>query len=277
MNVYEKKIRLKAILNMCKGEETIIRFLEYCAIDWMFFRHILDTKNSNFDLSNIDIQKIIANADKSINKKKLENDLFSLVETKDKSLDICKGQLYWVDFGDDIIGSEQGGERPALVIQNDIGNKYSPTIIVIAVTSKINKASNLPVHVLVEKICDTGLDRDSVVLTEQVRTIDKRRVKRYIGECPFYLMRQIEKAVKISFGMLNEVDIPDFVDQFSDKLNFSDKFRVTLAKELKIYLETKNIDFIENVDDYITSLRRKIKIEFVNKKSEYQSKVPVYA
>ena len=110
---------------------------------------------------------------------------------------IKRGELYYADLSP-VIGSEQGGVRPVLVVQNDIGNKYSPTIIAAAVTSKINKAK-LPTHIELSAI-DFGLQRDSVVLLEQIRTIDKRRLKERIGLLPENTMLMVDNALLISLG-----------------------------------------------------------------------------
>ena len=91
---------------------------------------------------------------------------------------IKRGELYYADLSP-VIGSEQGGIRPVLVVQNDVGNKYSPTVIAAAVTSKINKAK-LPTHIELNAV-EYGLSKDSVVLLEQIRTLDKRRLKERIG------------------------------------------------------------------------------------------------
>ena len=110
---------------------------------------------------------------------------------------IKRGELYYADLSP-VIGSEQGGIRPVLVVQNDIGNKYSPTVIAAAVTSKINKAK-LPTHIELSAV-DFGLQRDSVVLLEQIRTIDKRRLKERIGELPQNTMLMVDNALLISLG-----------------------------------------------------------------------------
>lgn len=110
---------------------------------------------------------------------------------------IKRGELYYADLSP-VVGSEQGGVRPVLIVQNDIGNKYSPTIIAAAVTSKINKAK-LPTHIELSAI-DYGLQRDSVVLLEQIRTIDKRRLKERIGELPENTMLLVDNALLISLG-----------------------------------------------------------------------------
>ncbi|MBD5100201.1 MAG: type II toxin-antitoxin system PemK/MazF family toxin, partial [Clostridiales bacterium] len=94
---------------------------------------------------------------------------------------IKRGELYYADLSP-VVGSEQGGIRPVLVVQNDVGNKYSPTVIAAAVTSQINKAK-LPTHIELSAK-EYGLQKDSVVLLEQIRTLDKKRLKDKIGEVP---------------------------------------------------------------------------------------------
>lgn len=114
----------------------------------------------------------------------------------DKS--ITRGDLVYADLSP-VIGSEQGGVRPVLVIQNDVGNKFSPTTIVAAITSVKNK-SNLPTHVRVgDKNC--GLPKESVVLMEQIRTIDKKRLKDKIGRLPDDLLKKIDDALRISISL----------------------------------------------------------------------------
>ena len=110
---------------------------------------------------------------------------------------IKRGELYYADLSP-VIGSEQGGVRPVLVVQNDVGNKYSPTIIAAAITSQLGKAK-LPTHI--ELDADLyGLSKDSVVLLEQIRTIDKRRLKERIGELSPFTMHQVDNALLISLG-----------------------------------------------------------------------------
>ena len=112
---------------------------------------------------------------------------------------IKRGELYYADLSP-VVGSEQGGVRPVLVVQNDVGNKYSPTVIAAAVTSKINKAK-LPTHI--ELPSDSyGLQKDSVILLEQIRTLDKRRLKERIGELPVATMSRVDKAILISLGFV---------------------------------------------------------------------------
>lgn len=112
---------------------------------------------------------------------------------------VKRGDIFYADLSP-VIGSEQGGVRPVLVVQNDVGNKYSPTIIIAAITSQINKA-RLPTHI--EIIApDFGLPKDSVVLLEQVRTIDKKRLREKIGRFNEDMMRSVDEALKISLGLI---------------------------------------------------------------------------
>ena len=110
---------------------------------------------------------------------------------------IKRGQLYYADLSP-VIGSEQGGIRPVLILQNDVGNKFSPTVIAAATTSKLNKAK-LPTHISLEKekYC---LPKDSIVLLEQIRTIDKSRLLDYIGELPTEIMNQVNTALMVSLS-----------------------------------------------------------------------------
>jgi mRNA interferase MazF len=111
---------------------------------------------------------------------------------------VKKGDIYFADLSP-VIGSEQGGIRPVLVVQNDVGNKYSPTIIVAAVTSQLNKAK-LPTHVEIDAK-DNGLSKKSVVLLEQLRTIDKKRLKERIGTIDDELLPNVNEALTISLGI----------------------------------------------------------------------------
>lgn len=112
---------------------------------------------------------------------------------------IKRGELYYADLSPNF-GSEQGGVRPVLVVQNDVGNKYSPTVIAAAITSKLDKA-RLPTHIEISAL-DYGLTKDSVILLEQIRTIDKRRLKERIGELPLSVMRRVNDGLKISLGVM---------------------------------------------------------------------------
>ena len=109
-----------------------------------------------------------------------------------------RGEIFYADLSP-VIGSEQGGIRPVIIIQNDIGNRYSPTVVVAAITSQINKAK-LPTHVEISSE-EYGLNRDSVVLLEQRRTLDKRRLKEKIGHMTEGDMRKVNKALIICLDL----------------------------------------------------------------------------
>ena len=111
---------------------------------------------------------------------------------------ISRGDLFSASL-DPVVGSEQGGIRPVLVIQNDVGNRYSPTVIVLAITGQVNKA-RLPTHVSVPA-GNTGLQKDSVILAEQIRTLDKRRLRERIGSLPPEIMERVSEAVRVSLGV----------------------------------------------------------------------------
>ncbi len=114
--------------------------------------------------------------------------------------EIKRGDLYYADLSP-VIGSEQGGVRPVIVIQNNIGNKYSPTIIVAAITSQINKAK-LPTHIEISAN-EYGLSKDSVILLEQIRTIDKKRIREKIGCLDNNMMLKVDNGIQISLGLFN--------------------------------------------------------------------------
>ncbi len=113
---------------------------------------------------------------------------------------VKRGDVFYADLSP-VIGSEQGGVRPVLVVQNDVGNKYSPTIIIAAITSQINKAK-LPTHIEI-CACDYGLPKDSVVLLEQIRTIDKKRLREKIGHFDEDMMSRVDDCLKISIGLID--------------------------------------------------------------------------
>ena len=110
---------------------------------------------------------------------------------------IRRGDIYYANL-DPVIGSEQGGERPVLIIQNDKGNQHSPTVIVAAVTSRVNKKKSLHTHIPIE--C-SALAKDSIALLEQIRTIDKQRLTEYVGKASSESMEKIDKSFLLSVGL----------------------------------------------------------------------------
>ena len=115
-------------------------------------------------------------------------------------MNIKRGDIYYADLSP-VVGSEQGGLRPVLIVQNDVGNRYSPTVIAAAITSKMGK-TKLPTHIDIPGL-DVGLSKDSVILLEQVRTIDKRRLKEKMGHLDDGTMSSVNSALEVSFGLSN--------------------------------------------------------------------------
>ncbi|HHU05237.1 MAG TPA: type II toxin-antitoxin system PemK/MazF family toxin [Clostridiales bacterium] len=111
---------------------------------------------------------------------------------------VRRGDIYYADLSP-VVGSEQGGMRPVLIVQNDTGNKHSPTVIAAAITSQINKA-RLPTHIELQAN-SYGLSKDSVILLEQIRTIDKRRLKEHMGRLDNDMMSKVDNAIAVSFGL----------------------------------------------------------------------------
>ncbi len=111
---------------------------------------------------------------------------------------VKRGDIFYADLSP-VVGSEQGGLRPVLIIQNDVGNKYSPTVIAAAITSKLGK-TKMPTHIDVyaDKF---GLAKDSVILLEQIRTLDKKRLKEKMGHLDVGVMEQVNNALSVSFGL----------------------------------------------------------------------------
>lgn len=119
-------------------------------------------------------------------------------ERKSKKMSVKRGDIYYADLSP-VVGSEQGGLRPVLIIQNDVGNRYSPTVIAAAITSRMGK-TRLPTHIDIyaDKV---GLSKDSVILLEQIRTLDKQRLKEKMGHLDDGLMSEVNNAIAVSFGL----------------------------------------------------------------------------
>lgn len=115
-------------------------------------------------------------------------------------MNIRRGDIFYADLSP-VVGSEQGGLRPVLIVQNDVGNRYSPTVIAAAITSKLGKAK-LPTHIDVFA-SRVGLTKDSVILLEQIRTLDKRRLREKMGHLDEELMQKVNNAISVSFGLNN--------------------------------------------------------------------------
>ena len=112
---------------------------------------------------------------------------------------IKRGDIYYAELNP-VIGSDRGGTRPVLIISNDIGNKHSPTVIIAAITSRVHTKAKLPTHTPVSNY--EGLDKDSVILLEQIRTIDKQRLIQYMGMMPYNIMERVDKDQDISVALV---------------------------------------------------------------------------
>ena len=115
---------------------------------------------------------------------------------------VRRGDIYYADLSP-VVGSEQGGVRPVLIVQNDTGNRHSPTVIAAAITSQTGKA-RLPTHISVAAL-SCGLPKESVILLEQVRTLDKRRLREKMGRLDDAAMRRVDTAIAVSFGLQPDV------------------------------------------------------------------------
>ena len=111
---------------------------------------------------------------------------------------IKRGDIFYADLSP-VVGSEQGGVRPVLIVQNDTGNKHSPTVIAAAITSQTGKAK-LPTHISLAAM-SCGLPKESVILLEQIRTLDKRRLREHMGRLDDKAMHQVDNAIAVSFGL----------------------------------------------------------------------------
>lgn len=114
---------------------------------------------------------------------------------------VKRGDIFYADLSP-VVGSEQGGVRPVLIVQNDTGNKHSPTVIAAAITSQTGKA-RLPTHIALSAHC-CGLPKDSIILLEQIRTLDKKRLREHMGRVDEQVMRRVDSAIAVSFGLSPE-------------------------------------------------------------------------
>lgn len=158
-------------------------------MDNLMPKKIEKNQEANTTKNQCDDKKLPKRNDKSQNK----------FEPHQEKVNVMRGDLFYADLSP-VIGSEQGGIRPVVIIQNDIGNKFSPTTIIAAITSVRNKSS-MPTHVNVGKDIG-GLPKDSVILLEQIRTIDKKRLREKIGKMTDMKMKEIDKALRISVHLL---------------------------------------------------------------------------
>ena len=129
-------------------------------------------------------------------------------------MNIKRGDIYYADLSP-VVGSEQSGIRPILIIQNDIGNKYSPTIIGVPITSKTK--ISMPTHIAIEGN-KYGLDKDSIILAEQIRTLDKSRLKEKVGRLDKKVLEQVKKAIEISCGLRGKFSFEQYIKYIKNRL-----------------------------------------------------------
>lgn len=126
---------------------------------------------------------------------------------------VLRGDIFYADLSP-VVGSEQSGIRPILVVQNDIGNKYSPTIIAVAITSKIK--NKMPTHIEIDG-SKYGLDKKSVILAEQIRTLDKKRLKEKVGSLDKDTLNKVKHAIEISCGLRGKISFDEYLKYLSVK------------------------------------------------------------
>lgn len=146
------------------------------------------------------------------------------------NMEIKRGQLFYAALDETYVGSEQTGVRPVVILQNNIGNEHSPTVIVAPITSKINSKAIMPTHVFVQSH-NTGLKQDSIILAEQIKTIDKMRLKHYIGELERKDLQSVDKALIVSLG----IDLENIRKKFFHKEGIEEKTEFVTRKQIASY------------------------------------------
>lgn len=171
---------------------------------------------------------------------------------------ICKrGQSFWADLGTDNRGSEQNGFRPVVIIQNNVGNKFSPTVIVAIISSQINKAK-LPTHVILKKSEFSWLEKDSFIALEQVKTIDKSRLKDFIGEIN---EDKFNDAIEVSLGLKTPSSNNYYYRTATQKLEEVEELRACINV---LTDKNKNIKVIEEITNEY-NIKTKEFLNFINK------------
>lgn len=149
---------------------------------------------------------------------------------ENKNMEIKRGDLFYAALDETYVGSEQTGVRPVVIVQNDIGNEYSPTVIVAPITSKVNSKSIIPTHVYI-KGCKNRLKQNSLILTEQIRAIDKTRLKYYIGALDTGELRKVDKALIISLG----IDLDKVKKEVLHREGIEEKTEFVTRKQISSY------------------------------------------
>ena len=183
---------------------------------------------------------------------------------------IIRGDILYANMGEGI-GSEQGGIRPVICIQNNVGNKFSPTIIVAPLTSQQNK-TKLPTHVEINEEGDTGLGKQSIVLLEQIKTLDKRRLLQKIGNCSQKTINNIDKALMISLGIeINKSNVIDNINIYNN--NRVEKFDINRANNIGTSINKLENFINEHYNEVLIDIEDSIKMhlyELQNYCNKYQ-------
>lgn len=191
------------LLNMACGTKTLNSFLDDLDIDPLYIKKILLGSETSVP-SDIVLKKIATASKGSITYMELAKcfEEEKIKKAFNATMEIRRGQIWYADLGEGI-GSEQGGIRPVIILQNNAGNKHAPTVIIAPITSKMAKAK-LPTHVCIDM--ESGLSEVSVALLEQIRTIDKQRLLNFVGDCSRENMLKVNKAYKVSGGVVSILD-----------------------------------------------------------------------
>ncbi len=200
----QRTLLLRDLIYKAKGTNTFRMFYNKLGIDVIYMERLFRGEESNFPHRDI-LRKISQASEGRVTYEELTRACgYTLRElvALDKN-NVKRGDIFYIDLGEDVIGSEQGGLRPCVIIQNPAGNLYSPTVIVAIITSQL-KNLNQPTHVVLGQEC--GLSKTSMIELEQVKTVDKRRLKEYIGTVTREDIKKINKAIEISMGTYDETD-----------------------------------------------------------------------
>ncbi len=193
---------------------------------------------------------------------------------------INRGDLYYADLNDQIVGSEQAGIRPVVILQNNIGNYYSPTVIIAPITSRESTKAQLPTHVYLQS-SETRLPKNSIILTEQVRVIDRARLKKFIGVLDIAEVKSVDKALIIALGIKNkEIEInEESLKKIDNKEYLTRKQIASYGIVAKEYLKKAgNIEITNKLfGDYMLTLMDLFKPDEIEKQAEkYNEKSKFY-
>lgn len=204
----------EGLLNKACGTKTLNSFLDGLDIDPLYIKKILLGYETSVP-GDIVLKKIANGSKGSITYRELTKcfEEEKIKKAFNASMEIRRGQIWYADLGEGV-GSEQGGIRPVIILQNNAGNKYAPTVIIAPITSKMK--AKLPTHVTIDM--ESGLSEVSVALLEQIRTIDKQRLLNFVGDCTRENMLKVNKAYKVSGGVVSILDrIEDETNKSQDE------------------------------------------------------------